>query len=79
MPPWPGKHLLKSIMESQRLMTPDMGKEFDMYRTEIAAYIGSQGLVFFDMATRTVKSFKEGTNITLKKAISCPDNGEGLI
>jgi len=26
----------------------------------------------------TVKSLKAGSNFTLKKGISCPDNGEGL-
>jgi hypothetical protein len=26
-----------------------------------------------------MKSFNAGTNITLKKRISCPDNGEGVI
>jgi hypothetical protein len=31
------------------------------------------------MVTGTVKSLKAGSNFTLKKGISCPDNGEGLI
>ena len=30
------------------------------------------------MAAETMKSFEAGSNITLKKGISCPDNGEGL-
>jgi len=30
------------------------------------------------MGTGTVKSFKAGSNFTLKKGISCPDYGEGL-
>ena len=31
------------------------------------------------MVAGTVKSLKAGSNFTLKKGISCPDNGEGLI
>ena len=46
MPPWPEKHLLKSIIESQRLGMPQLGKGFVMNRIEIVAYIGSQSLVF---------------------------------
>jgi hypothetical protein len=30
------------------------------------------------MVAGTVKSLKAGSNFTLKKGISCPDNGEGL-
>ena len=46
MPPWSGKHLLKSIMKSQRPGTPELGKGFDMNRNDIVAYIDSQSLVF---------------------------------
>jgi hypothetical protein len=31
------------------------------------------------MVVATVKSLKAGLNFTLKKGISCPDNGERLI
>jgi len=51
---------------------------FNMNRTKIVAYIGSQSLVFFDKAAGTMKSLKAGSNFTLKKGISCPDNGEGV-
>jgi len=30
------------------------------------------------MTAGIVKSFNAGSNFTLKKDISCPDNGEGL-
>jgi len=30
------------------------------------------------MVAGTVKSLKAGSNFTLKKGISCPDNGEGF-
>ncbi len=33
----------------------------------------------FDSEAGTVKSLKAGSNFTLKKDISCPDNGEGFI
>jgi len=46
MLPWPEKHLLTSIMESQQPGMLDLGRKSDMNRNEIAAYIGSHGLVF---------------------------------